>query len=77
MDWPKWETAYKTTNYQQTVFQWQIYWAKFFSVLLSFMVAMQGKIGENRNNFFEFAVESTFEKVIVQMFYISGVYFYQ
>ena len=70
MDWPEWKTAYKTINNQQTLFQYQIYWGKFLSVLLSFMVAMRGEMGENRNNCCKFAVDTTFEKVIVQTFYI-------
>lgn len=49
--------------------QYEIYWGKFFSLLVSFMVAIQGEIGENRNSFFKFAGVSTSEKVIVQMFY--------
>lgn len=75
MDWPKWETEYKTTNYQQSIFQHQICWGNFFSLLLSFMAAMQREIIFKEFIFTSNKIFLIVMKILVEYWYKIALYF--
>lgn len=75
MDWPKWETAHKTTNYQQSIFQHQICWGNFFSLLLSFMAAVQKEIIFKEFIFTSNKIFLIVMKILVEYWYKITLYF--